>query len=279
MLQYYLWTFKSDAFKRKPLATLWRAIGLAFNIALKRDTLISVPFGSARFAFHYRNGKRHAGGRGLYLFREDIEDLMRFGDRFLRAGDVVVDCGANQGIFTTAFARYVGETGKVIAFEPMEYATDLIGQNLALNHAKHCHIVRAAVSDEVGVARFDLSSGVGSASLVQDHGGRDVIEVPTTTIDTALGELGITHVDFMKLDVEGAERIAIEGAAQLFARCKPTICLEISEGDEVGGAHDRLIEYGYRAYHFVEGELVYMPNAKPATNVFYLHPGSHSPSI
>lgn len=273
MLGYYLWVFKSDAFKKRPFVTIQRAVQLAIHIALKRDAIIRVVFGSTNFQFHYRNGKRHAGGRGLYLFRENIEDLMRHGDQFLRRGDVVIDCGANQGIFTTAFARYVGETGKVIAFEPMRYAVALIEQNLAINNAKNCHVIQGAVSNVVGVSRFDLSAGVGSASLVQDHGGRDVIEVPTTTIDKALAGIGITHVDFMKLDVEGAELLALEGAAELFLRCKPTICLEISEGDEVGGAHDRLIGQGYTAYHFVDNELVKLVRAKPATNVFYIHPG------
>jgi len=147
---------------------------------------------------------------------------MEYGDQFISRGDVAFDGGANQGIYTTAFANYVGATGKVISIEPMKYAVDLIQKNCELNGLDNVEIANAGLSDEIGTARLDLSEGVGSASITNDYGGEDVIEIETTTIDTLVEQFSLDRVDFIKLDIEGAELKALYGAKNTIEKLKPT---------------------------------------------------------
>lgn len=277
MMKYFLNVFRSASFRQAPLATLANAARLAVLLAFRRSSVIELRFGSTAFKFHYWHGKRHGGGRGLYLFRERIEDLMRFGDQFLRRGDVAIDGGANQGMYATAFANYVGPEGRVIAFEPMPYAAELTEANLALNGLANCTVIAAALSDRPGRAELDLTRGVGSASIVTDYGGASRLEVPTVTIDDTLAELGVDRIDFIKLDIEGAELKALEGARKTIARSRPVICLEIAAASGTGAenaAHYHLLELGYRAHHFVRGRLTPLARLDPPhANLFYLPGG------
>ncbi len=274
-MKYFLRLFSSEAFWAAPIATLLRGVHLAVLVALKRDDVIRIRFGSGTFRFHYRHGKRYGGGRGLFLYRENIEDLMRFGDRFLKVGDVVIDGGANQGVFTTAFASHVGPTGRVIAIEPMPYAVDRVKQNAALNAFDPLvHVVQRALSDAHETVTLDLSRGVGAASITNDYGGAETTEVETTTIDTLVAEQKLTKVDFIKLDIEGAELKALQGAKNTLSTCRPAICMEISVGsgsDVEEAAHHHLVSLGYDAYEFVQGKLEKLRKLTPPhVNVFYL---------
>ncbi len=274
-MTYFLRLFSSEAFWAAPIATLFRGVHLAVLVLLKRDDVIRIRFGSGTFRFQYRHGKRYGGGRGLFLYRENIEDLMRFGDRFLKVGDVVIDGGANQGVFTTAFASQVGPTGRVIAIEPMGYAVDRVKQNAALNEmGELVHVVQRALSDAHETVTLDLSRGVGAASITNDYGRADTTDVETTTIDALVSDHKLSKVDFIKLDIEGAELKALLGAKNTLANSKPTICMEISVGsgsDVEEAAHHHLVSLGYDAYEFVQGKLMKLRKLKPPhVNVFYL---------
>jgi FkbM family methyltransferase len=278
-MKYFLRLFSSEAFWAAPIATLVRGVHLAVLVALKRNDVISIRFGSKTFRFNYRHGKRYGGGRGLFLFRENIEDLMKFGDRFLKIGDVVIDGGANQGVFTTAFASYVGPSGRVIAIEPMPYAVERVKQNAALNDCGELvHVVERALSDQQETVTLDLSNGVGSASITNNYGGAETVEVETTTIDQLVADQELSEVNFIKLDIEGAELKALHGAQNTLADHRPMICMEISTGSGSNveeAAHHHLESLGYDAYEFVQGKLTGLKKlAPPHANVFYL-PQAH----
>ena len=259
-MQYFTKLFSSRGVRAAPVATLGRGLQLFALIAFKKGAVISVPFGGRSFRFNYVHGKAREGGRGLFLFREYIEDLMAHGDGFLRVGDVVIDGGANQGVFTTAFASYVSPNGKVIAIEPMEYAVQRIKGNVALNGLSDQVVVyQNALSNDAGTATLDLSLGVGPASITNDYGGKETMDVETKTIDQIVEEQKLDHVDFIKLDIEGAELKALLGAAATLAKFKPTVCLEISTGGEYGSerlAHDHMMTLGYTAFEFEDGTLI-----------------------
>jgi len=241
-----------------------------FNIVTGRGSTIHIPFGSSKFKFSYTHGKRHGGGRGIFVARQYIEDLMEYGDQFISRGDVAFDGGANQGIYTTAFANYVGATGKVISIEPMKYAVDLIQKNCELNGLDNVEIANAGLSDEIGTARLDLSEGVGSASITNDYGGEDVIEIETTTIDTLVEQFSLDRVDFIKLDIEGAELKALYGAKNTIEKFNPRFCLEVTSDTGVE-AHEHLINLGYAGYVFVEGQLEQVGQLNlPYPNIFYM---------
>ena len=127
--------------------------------------------------------------------------------RYLRPGDLFVDVGANIGIYTI----YLLDLGvRVIAFEPDRHNADRIRENLRLN-GYTAEVIQKAVADRPGVVRF--TEGLDSYNHLVLSGTQGV-EVEATTLDAALGS---QLVHGMKVDVEGAERLVLEGAHSALA--------------------------------------------------------------
>lgn len=274
MRYYLLRLLRMRAFQRAPVTLILRAIHLAFLILTGGGKIIHVRFGSSVFKFQYVHGQKFGGGRGIFLNRGQVEDLMEFGDQFLKRGNVVIDGGANQGVFTTAFANYVGPDGHVIAVEPMPYAVDHIKNNCRINDLSNVTVFQNALSDREADVTLDFSRGVGAASITNDYGGADTIDVTTATIDAIVAECGVDKVDFIKLDIEGAELLALHGARDTIAQSRPVICLEISSYGADGAdraAHEFLLEQGYAAFEFKAARLEpFGAMNPPHPNVFYI---------
>lgn len=230
-----------------------------------------VRFGSHRVKLKYFPGKQGAGSQGVFFFREHYEPLLEFGHGLLRPGAVAFDIGSNQGVYACAFGRAVGPDGRVIAVEPIPHQVARIGENLALNGLRNVAIVEAAISDEVGTAELDLSAGDTSASIVTGFGD-DRIGVDTTTIDALVRDNALGRVDFIKLDVEAAELMALSGADETLKAHRPILCLEAAEAALFGQIEAKLSGYGYVARVFDKsGRLAPMTGfTTPEANVFFM---------
>jgi FkbM family methyltransferase len=155
-------------------------------------------------------------------------DLMR---RFLPRGGIFIDVGANEGYFTVAGAKIAGQEGRVLAVEPQERLLPIIRRNLQLNDVHNAAIECAAVSDHEGSANFHLAPDTnnGTSSLHNPVRYRvRTAKVPLRRLATILDEHQIARVDFMKMDIEGAEYEAVLGSLELFhAHRIRTIALEL----------------------------------------------------
>jgi FkbM family methyltransferase len=140
----------------------------------------------------------------------------------LRPGDLFVDVGANIGIYTI----YMLDLGaRVIAFEPDSHNAGRIREHLALNEYT-AEVIEKAVSNASGVVRFTQGLDSYNHLLMSDSGG---IEIEATTLDDVLGDC---PVDGMKIDVEGAERLVLEGARRALAEHRIRLLqLEWSAGE------------------------------------------------
>lgn len=256
------------------MKTLYRALVLVILNILKIKKILDIKFGSTHFRFKYVPYLKKYGGRGLFLQRQYLEDLLEYGDRFLRYGDVCIDGGANQGIYTVAFGHYVGPAGKVVAVEPMTYAIPLIENNCALNNIANVEIVNAGLSDEDGEATLDYNTGAGGASIVHNRAGPAKERIKCRTIDTLTTELDLNRVDFIKLDIEGAEEKALKGSRQTIAANHPIIVLESSEKQgKVDALQEELRHYGYEGFRMCgrTGELISKDDVlRGSQNVFFI---------
>jgi len=177
----------------------------------------------------------------------------------LHPGDTVIDCGANLGLFSTMMAQRVGPTGTVHAFEPSPNSCRDLTQVLRLNQLT-CVVVNAcAMADSCGEAVFcDITEGdvrregshlnaLGRMDFMGGIGHQE-IRVPTTTLDTYVAERDITP-RLIKIDVEGAEFLVLEGGRNCLRTCKPLLVIEIHPDDRGEFDHARLREflneYGY----------------------------------
>ena len=185
--------------------------------------LISV--GGHDFWIRRQGSDRNGGGLLNYLFAEHEWIASRSHEASVRKGDIVLDCGAHVGVFTRQALDLGAE--KVVAIDPDPTQVECLRRNFEEEIASGRVVVapkglwssEGSMSLHVGV----LNSGI--SSLVIERGGEDV-EVALTTIDQLVSDLRLPRVDYIKLDIEGAEREALRGARRTLANHRPRILLE-----------------------------------------------------
>jgi FkbM family methyltransferase len=140
--------------------------------------------------------------------------------RYLLPGDWFFDCGAHVGLYSVSASRVTGGDVRVLAVEPDEEIAGLLEGNLARNGVSNARVIRGAVWKAPGTVRFQREPAARSAySRVQpDAQAPGTIEVPAVTVDQLVDLSGASQVALVKLDVEGAEPEALEGAASTIAR-------------------------------------------------------------
>jgi FkbM family methyltransferase len=138
--------------------------------------------------------------------------------RLIRPGMRVLDVGAHIGYYTRLFARLAGRSGEVWAFEPHPENFAILRENLRGRHAGNVHLLQRAVGEASGKVRLHLSPGSSNHSLVPGYTeSQGALEVDSVALDSFLGEQGVATVDFVKIDVEGAEPRVLAGMERLLA--------------------------------------------------------------
>jgi FkbM family methyltransferase len=158
----------------------------------------------------------------------------------VRPGMTCVDAGAHIGYMTLLMSREVGADGQVFAFEPSPTNCDRLRTNMELNAVENTTIVEAFVASANGTATL----GTGPSSF--EH-RLDSTPARSTTVESVALESYFVdkHVDFVKLDVEGADELAVEGMRGILTRDKPTILVE-DHGAPTFAAKEILASLGYR---------------------------------
>lgn len=185
----------------------------------------------------------------------------------LRKGDVVIDIGANIGWFTLVAAKHVGPSGQVHSFEPRPETARMLKRTIADNDLRSIvQIWEYALSDkaeELHLAWGNNTDNPGGSFLSGTHGadlrpGQDAAAVIACRFDDVLP--GIAP-DLIKIDVEGAEPMALAGAREALFRKRPTILSELypAQLEQVSRRTaaqfiSQLEEYGYGCYLLEKGQ-------------------------
>ena len=181
-------------------------------------------------------------------------------------GAVCWDVGAERGWFSLLMGRLVGPSGRVDAFEAFPPTFAKLEANIALNEFTWVHPHSIAVSDRPGRMGFvPAEKLVVSVDYLQDASGYgyltadanpEAIEVATITLDQHAEETGIDRLDFIKMDIEGAEVAALEGARRTIRRFRPKIAIEYNRATCLRAGTsweelDALLDsYGYDRFTF-----------------------------
>ena len=157
-----------------------------------------------------------------------------------KPGDVFLDVGTYIGWYTIQTAKAVGSAGRVVALEPDTYNRAQLDENLALNGLSNCTVVPAAAwfeAAEIGWRADDVLvwSKVDRAS----RGGL----VRAVTVDSLVRDLGLRSLNWIKMDIEGAEIEAIRAAAKTLDQFRPVLFIEIHETLEVVTRFLKRFEY------------------------------------
>jgi len=157
---------------------------------------------------------------------EQVRQIYGTGDQAVRSGDIVLDCGANVGVYT----RYALEAGAklVVAIEPAPENLECLRRNFQSEVSSGRVIIYPKGvwdKDDVLTLQVDPNNPAADSFVIRREGGREVAQIPLTSIDKLASELQLPKVDYIKMDIEGAEQRAITGARKVLERFHPRLSL------------------------------------------------------
>jgi FkbM family methyltransferase len=148
-----------------------------------------------------------------------------------REGETIVDVGAGTGWETLLFSRGVGTSGRVISIEAHPKVFRCLSKVCTENRLENVTLIQAAVADQEGEVQLSDSPEHEANGIIGVASG---IRVPCTTLDHIFRSLELSQVDFLKMNIEGAERLALTGMKEMVRKTK-NVCI---------ACHDFLAEEG-----------------------------------
>jgi FkbM family methyltransferase len=150
-------------------------------------------------------------------------------EKYLKQGDIVIDIGANVGVYSLLSSSLVGEKGQVIAFEPSKITFDALNENIHLNRCKNISSHQLALSNTEGVIRFGAVENDAMNFIDINNSNNIGEQVPMNTLDNFVQNHKIERIDFIKIDIEGAELLCFEGSKNTLTKMRPIILMECNE--------------------------------------------------
>ena len=186
---------------------------------------------------------------GLYDYNE-----MNFVLRYLRAKDSFLDIGANVGVYSLLAASKIKQ-GNVYSFEVLPKNFQRLQENIQLNNLERVKLYQVAVSDRSGAIELNLADG-DSMAFITDKTSEKTISVKADTIDNLLCNENLDNLTLAKIDIEGAEILALQGASRLLKNHLPKVWIMEVNGRVSNFEHNKdgvvelLKSYGYQFYNY-----------------------------
>lgn len=245
----------------------WDAVGLTtgkITFTYDGDLTITSPRcnRSARKAYRYGYNDPH---------------IFAWLNCYLKPGMVVLDVGANVGLYGFFAAKRVGPNGRVFAFEADPDTARFLNEGARRSNLQNIETVVAAIGNENRTAKFCRAAGNRGASHIAQEDSATELKVPMITLDAFAREHGIRGVQFAKLDLEGFEPFALEGMQELLQRSDDcAILTEIDAkllaryGKCPQGVRDILEPLGYRAHRVLSEGIEPMDWGSPRSDALWL---------
>jgi FkbM family methyltransferase len=226
------WTFGAEYYIERTWSSIRRGTLWDYAIARRLKVPISVNWYEG-LKVDVLLGNDHS--LCLYVSGTFEPNEFVFLGQILKPGMTVLDVGANEGLYTLFSARRVGATGRVVAFEPSSRERGKLQHNVTRNHLGNVTVVPVAAGSREGTAALQVASDLHSghntlgALIYDDAPAVGVEHVPVERLDLAVDRLGISRVDVVKIDVEGAEMQVLEGARRTLAGHRPVLLVEAND--------------------------------------------------
>lgn len=195
----------------------------------------------------------------------------------VRPGMTVLDIGANLGYFTLLLSDLVGPRGQVFAIEPDPHNLRLLRGNVSRNRRRNVTVLPTALSRQEGTMPLYRSrDNFGDHRLGHGEAGREMVQVPVTTLDALLAHIA-TPIDFIKMDIQGAEAAVLAGGQSLFRSDGPLQMISELWPDGMRSMGDDPLQYllllhehGFRLSYLARGkrlQLLPLPDREACEKV------------
>jgi FkbM family methyltransferase len=175
-----------------------------------------------------------------------------YGPLRLAPGEVVLDAGANIGVFTVVAARAVGPKGVVVAVEPHAANAARLMENCRLNNLNNVAVVQEALWSRSGNRlTFEGEGCLGKLVPPTEDANSGKMTVETVSVDDLLERLGLSKIDKIKMDVEGAELAVLETSHDMYKATD--MVLEIHSEESVQRIVELLSSKGFSLTRLVRG--------------------------
>jgi len=190
----------------------------------------------------------------LWFPLENRTIMHKYSLPFLKPGDTVIDIGANIGFTTLLFKRFVGNMGKVFAFEPNPTVFNFLKANIALNKIDNVLLFNYAVGEKRG-KMFLADNKKDDTSNAITHEKDNGFVISIDCLDSLLKDFVIKTVHLLKIDTEGYEKFVLLGAKSILAKTRVIIfegkeCLCRQFNYNLGEVVDLLESSGFFVYGF-----------------------------
>lgn len=202
----------------------------------------------------------------IYYLKNYNKKETNFIRRMAKKDWICFDIGANVGYYSLLFASLC-KKGETHSFEPLPLCYHLLSASISLNNFDNVRLNNFALSNYSGVSKFTVSKKCESSSFVHTEMSplENIIQVKTMRLDDYIRENDIARIDFVKLDVEGAEKLVLEGSLETISRkeLQPKILLvELYDPNFIhyNTSIDEIVKflnsYGYEAFIILKQQLV-----------------------
>ena len=227
-------------------------------------------------------------GKSLMFARRHEMDEVHYFQNTIKDGAICLDVGANIGYFSMLFSQLSGARGKVYAFEPLKRNFLAIELAAEVNHFNNISVFQGVASNVEGFLSITIPEGDGAYARITNRGQDELtVAVPSISLDSFVIKNSISKIDAIKIDVEGAELLVLQGAERVLSdpALRPSV-LMVELVSDMLKAHSATIsmvleymyKFSYKPYIASKnGELIpYTDNDFDKTfNVFFKVPTGH----
>ncbi len=181
---------------------------------------------------------------------EQARHIYGTGDRAVRAGDIVLDCGANVGVYVREALKAGART--VVAIEVAPENVECLRRNFAdeIGHGRVIVYPKGVWDkDDFLTLNVDPENSAADSLVMRPKESHQGPRVPLTTIDNLVGELKLERVDYIKMDIEGAEQKALTGAQATLKRFHPRMALSAYHVADDPWRIPELVRKAWPGYH------------------------------
>ena len=174
---------------------------------------------------------------------------------YLKDDAVFIDVGANFGWYTLFASSIIGNEGQVVAFEPFPENFKRLSQNIGLNPNRKIIAENLAVGEQKGVLDLYYNKEEQNLGMVSKNATLNSKKktVPMIAFDDYVREHNIKKIDFIKIDIEGAELQALQGMKEVLRKLKPVLLVEIlKEQNDRNSILSFLLDLGYQQFYITD---------------------------